>query len=311
MTRARLLLLFAAWLAAVPFAQAEQVGRLEGRVKDESGNSLPGVTVDVHAVVGDLDRPATTDVHGRFVADNLPAGRYQVDFRLPSFATSVRTVEVAAERRRERRGDPARRAHRGRAGDRPANLPQPDRPGRARERPARPGRGGLRRRRHRGADRAAACRSDRARSSRRCPGSWSASTAARARRTSTTSAASTSTTAPTWRRGSRARPINMPTHAHGQGYSDNNFLIPELVSGVQYQKGTYSAEEGDFSAAGAINVNYLNVLDHRSRRSRAARTVSAARCSQRRRASAAATSCMPARRTTATAPGCAATTSGS
>jgi hypothetical protein len=58
-------------------------------------------------------------------------------------------------------------------------------------------------------------------------------------------------------------PVNMPSHAHGQGYSDNNFLIPELVSGVQFQKGTYSAEEGDFSAAGAINVNYLHVLDER------------------------------------------------
>jgi hypothetical protein len=57
-------------------------------------------------------------------------------------------------------------------------------------------------------------------------------------------------------------PVNMPTHAHGHGYSDNNFLIPELVSGVQYQKGTYSAEEGDFSAAGSVNVNYLNLLDH-------------------------------------------------
>ena len=32
-------------------------------------------------------------------------------------------------------------------------------------------------------------------------------------------------------------PVNMPTHAHGQGYSDLNFLIPELVSGVQYSKG--------------------------------------------------------------------------
>jgi outer membrane receptor protein involved in Fe transport len=56
-------------------------------------------------------------------------------------------------------------------------------------------------------------------------------------------------------------PVNMPTHAHGQGYSDNNFLIPELVAGVQYQKGTYDATEGDFSAAGNINVSYLNVLD--------------------------------------------------
>ena len=40
-----------------------------------------------------------------------------------------------------------------------------------------------------------------------------------------------------------------------------NFLIPELVSGIQYRKGTYAAESGDFSAAGAIRVNYLNVLD--------------------------------------------------
>ena len=53
----------------------------------------------------------------------------------------------------------------------------------------------------------------------------------------------------------------MPTHAHGQGYSDNNFLIPELVSGIQYKKGPYFADEGDFSAAGAVNVNYVNALD--------------------------------------------------
>ncbi len=33
-------------------------------------------------------------------------------------------------------------------------------------------------------------------------------------------------------------PVNMPTHAHGQGYADANFLIPELVSGIQFQKGT-------------------------------------------------------------------------
>ncbi len=56
-------------------------------------------------------------------------------------------------------------------------------------------------------------------------------------------------------------PVNMPTHAHGQGYSDNNFLIPELVSGIQYKKGPYFADEGDFSAAGAVNVNVVNALD--------------------------------------------------
>ena len=47
--------------------------------------------------------------------------------------------------------------------------------------------------------------------------------------TSTTSAASTSTTAPTWRSTVAGVPVNLPTHAHGQGYADANFLIPELV----------------------------------------------------------------------------------
>ena len=55
-------------------------------------------------------------------------------------------------------------------------------------------------------------------------------------------------------------PVNLPTHGHGQGYADMNFLIPELVSGIQYRKGTYAAESGDFSAAGAIKVSYLNML---------------------------------------------------
>jgi hypothetical protein len=56
-------------------------------------------------------------------------------------------------------------------------------------------------------------------------------------------------------------PVNMPTHAHAQGYADSNFLIPELVSGVQYRKGPYYAETGDFSSAGSANINYFNVLE--------------------------------------------------
>jgi hypothetical protein len=56
-------------------------------------------------------------------------------------------------------------------------------------------------------------------------------------------------------------PVNLPTHGHGHGYADANFLIPELVSGVQYAKGPYFAEHGDFSAAGSANINYANVLD--------------------------------------------------
>lgn len=56
-------------------------------------------------------------------------------------------------------------------------------------------------------------------------------------------------------------PVNMPTHAHAQGYADSNFLVPELVSGVQFRKGPYYADNGDFSSAGSANINYFNVLD--------------------------------------------------
>jgi outer membrane receptor protein involved in Fe transport len=56
-------------------------------------------------------------------------------------------------------------------------------------------------------------------------------------------------------------PVNLPTHAHGQGYTDLNFLIPELVAGVQFSKGPYYADQGDFATAGSSNVNYANVLD--------------------------------------------------
>jgi outer membrane cobalamin receptor len=56
-------------------------------------------------------------------------------------------------------------------------------------------------------------------------------------------------------------PVNTPTGAHAHGYADASFLIPELVSGVQYKKGPYFADEGDFSAAGAANVNYVTRLE--------------------------------------------------
>lgn len=55
-------------------------------------------------------------------------------------------------------------------------------------------------------------------------------------------------------------PVNMRTHAHGQGYTDLNFLIPELVSRIDYKKGPYFAEEGDFASAGAAHMQLLNRL---------------------------------------------------
>jgi hypothetical protein len=56
-------------------------------------------------------------------------------------------------------------------------------------------------------------------------------------------------------------PVNMPTHAHAQGYADSNFLIPELVSGVQYRKGPYYADQGDFASVAAANISYFNRLE--------------------------------------------------
>jgi opacity protein-like surface antigen len=51
-------------------------------------------------------------------------------------------------------------------------------------------------------------------------------------------------------------PLNMPTHGHGQGYADANFLIPELFDYVVGKKGPYYADEGDFSAAGVAHIHY-------------------------------------------------------
>ena len=55
-------------------------------------------------------------------------------------------------------------------------------------------------------------------------------------------------------------PVNMRTHAHGQGYADLNLLIPELVDAVNYYKGNYTARNGDLSSAGSADFTYLNEL---------------------------------------------------
>ena len=56
-------------------------------------------------------------------------------------------------------------------------------------------------------------------------------------------------------------PVNMPSHAHGQGYSDLNFLMPELVQRIEYRKGPYFAQSGDFASAGAADIIYVRKLD--------------------------------------------------
>jgi hypothetical protein len=53
-------------------------------------------------------------------------------------------------------------------------------------------------------------------------------------------------------------PVNMPSHAHGQGYSDLNFLIPETAGDLHYKKGPYYADEGDFATAGTARVGLVS-----------------------------------------------------
>ncbi len=54
-------------------------------------------------------------------------------------------------------------------------------------------------------------------------------------------------------------PINLPTHAHGQGYADLNWLMPETVSSLDVRKGPYFADVGDFATAGSL---FLNLRDN-------------------------------------------------
>jgi hypothetical protein len=55
-------------------------------------------------------------------------------------------------------------------------------------------------------------------------------------------------------------PVNLPSNAHGQGYSDLNWLIPELIDRIRYRKGPYYAEEGDFSSAGSARIDLFDGL---------------------------------------------------
>ncbi|MGI9532254.1 TonB-dependent receptor [Lutimonas sp.] len=58
--------------------------------------------------------------------------------------------------------------------------------------------------------------------------------------------------------------VNMVSQAHGQGYADLHWVIPELVHNVEFGKGTYYAERGDFATAGYVEFKTLGFLDKNS-----------------------------------------------
>lgn len=58
-------------------------------------------------------------------------------------------------------------------------------------------------------------------------------------------------------------PVNMRTHGHGQGYTDLNFIIPELINSIDYHKGPYYADVGDFSGAGSASFSLKDKLNEK------------------------------------------------
>lgn len=57
-------------------------------------------------------------------------------------------------------------------------------------------------------------------------------------------------------------PLNLPSHAHGEGYSDMNTVIPEFVRRVNYEKGPYYADVGNYGSAGSAHLEFFKMLPH-------------------------------------------------
>ena len=236
-----------------------QTGNVIGTVADETGGVLPGVTVDLKPSNGD-GREAVTDGQGSYRFDNVPAGPAELTVRLINFSAVRRIVTVAAGGTATSNVTMVVATSADIVVTAPKtfrNLAEIDNP----------------------AENLVGVAS---------AGSEGAITAAQLAVRPVNRAAEVLETVPGmiisqhsgegkanqyYLRGFNLDhgfdfaqtvagiPVNMPTHAHAQGYADSNFLIPELVSGVQFRKGPYYAENGDFSSAGSANINYFNVLD--------------------------------------------------
>lgn len=263
MASGRILLGALALSFAAAGVRAQSAGTLGGRVTDESGAALPGVTVEARAAGDTAPVPAVaTDRQGGWEIAGLPAGIYDVSLRLPGFAPVARTalsvstsvltrvdvvlhLSVSAdvlvtgkrtfrnlaeiENPEESLLGVANAATDGAITGRQIDERPIMRPGEVLETVP-----GLVISQHSGEGKA---NQYYLRGFNLDHGTDFATSVA-------------------------GIPVNMPSHAHGQGYSDLNFVIPELVAGVQYQKGPYSAEQGDFSTAGSANVDYASSLEN-------------------------------------------------
>jgi TonB-dependent receptor-like protein/carboxypeptidase family protein len=251
-------LVLVSWFAAAVSAQPAD-GRVRGRVTDETGGALPGVTIELRGAAG-APVVAVTAASGEYIFERVSAGRYQLSFTLINFASLTRrdVVVQSADTRVDAVLHLSLNAEVTVTGRRTfANLADVDNPAEnlvgvaqsasqgaitARQLDVRPimRQGevletvpGVIITQHSGEGKA---NQYFLRGFNLDHGSDFAMTVA-------------------------GTPVNMPTHAHSQGYSDLNFLIPEIVAGVQFSKGPYFAEQGDFATAGASNINYATTLD--------------------------------------------------
>ena len=245
------------WIGAAA-AYAQGAGVVSGQVVDETGGVLPGVTVDLHS--GATELTAVTDGTGSYRFDNVPPGPAEITFKLINFSLVRRSVTVDAarpvtanatlglsltadvvvtgsrtfrniadlENPAENLVGIAAAASQGAITARQLEARPLMRPAEVLETVP-----GLIASQHSGEGKA---NQYYLRGFNLDHGSDFAVTIA-------------------------GVPVNLPTQAHFHGYADSNLLIPELVSGVQFRKGPYFAEDGDFAAAGSSNVNYVNQLD--------------------------------------------------
>jgi hypothetical protein len=245
--KSAILALFALLAVASPLGAQPAAAVILGTITDQTGGALPGAAVELRSATGGLVQSATSDPHGRYRFDHLAPGLFVVEITLANFSSLRRTaVTVAAGSTRtvdavlsltlsadvtvtgESLVGVANTATQGVVAGRQIASRPIMRAGEVLETVP-----GLVISQHSGEGKA---NQYYLRGFNLDHGTDFATTVA-------------------------GVPVNMPTHAHGHGYSDVNFLIPELVNGVQFNKGPYSPEEGDFSTAGAAHIHYTNAID--------------------------------------------------
>ena len=253
MTRRMILLVLFALSSAGAFAQDGAAGRIFGRLTDETDGVLPGVMIELKTETG-VPSTATTSVDGEYSFDTLVPGPYHLSFSMMNFAEVRRDVNVQqgatrvdvvlhlsltaevtvvgkrtfanladVENPAENLVGVAQSASQGAITARQLDVRPIMRQGEVMETVP-----GVIITQHSGEGKA---NQYFLRGFNLDHGSDFAMTVA-------------------------GVPVNMPTHAHSQGYSDLNFLIPELVAGVQFSKGPYFADQGDFATAGSSNIKH-------------------------------------------------------